>query len=100
MEAARLQVESTATAAATTAKPANRQIQLIQKPHSSAGDGYCLIEEMGLIDDKLTYNAIVVSAQPFFSITLLPILRPLYMNYVMALASSGSAHTCTRVKKS
>ena len=33
---------------------------LISKPLGSAGDGYCLTEEMGLADNKLTYNAIVV----------------------------------------
>ena len=43
------------------------QVPLIPKPRGSAGDGYCLIEEMGLVDDKLTYNAIVV-CDPDFSI--------------------------------
>ena len=34
---------------------------LIPKPLGSAGDGYRLIDEMGLKDDKISYNAIVVS---------------------------------------
>ena len=54
--------------AAAAAVPNNRgmsmatqsQEPLIHKPRGSAGDGYCLIEEMGLVDDKLAYNAIVV----------------------------------------
>ena len=29
--------------------------------HPSAGDGYCLKEEMGLENNKLSYNAVVVS---------------------------------------
>ena len=68
-QAARQQAESTATAAVAataSAEPANRQLPLIRKPHGSAGDGYRLIEEMGLADDKLTYNAIVVSIVPDF----------------------------------
>lgn len=34
----------------------------IPKPLGSAGDGYNLVTEMGLRDDKLSYNAIVVSS--------------------------------------
>ena len=55
-------------AAAAAAVPNNRgmstatqsQEPLIHKPRGSAGDEYCLIEEMGLVDNKLAYNAIVV----------------------------------------
>ena len=41
----------------------DHQSYLIPKPLGSAGDGYCIIEEMGLGDDKLTYNAIVLSVE-------------------------------------
>lgn len=69
-QAARQQAESdaAAAAAAAAATAANNNllnsgadIRLIPKPRGSPGDGYCLIEEMGLETDKLSYNAIVVS---------------------------------------
>ena len=68
-QAARQLAESNAAAAAAAAATAivshplngmEQSLALIPKPRGSAGDGYCLIQEMGLEADKITYNAIVV----------------------------------------
>ena len=60
-QAARQEAEAaTATALQVVREPVVQQIRVIPKPRGSAGDGYCLIDEMGLADDKLAYNAIVV----------------------------------------
>ena len=66
-QAARQEAEAaTATALSAVREPANHQVATIPKPRGSAGDGYCLIDEMGLTDDKLAYNAIVVSESTQF----------------------------------
>ena len=62
---ARQLAESNATSAAAANSVLNstlsdHQIRLIPKPLGSAGDCYCLIEEMGLVNNKPSYNAIVV----------------------------------------
>ena len=49
-----------AAASATGAGSDTQRTAIIAKPRGSAGDGYCLIEKMGLSNDKLSYNAIVV----------------------------------------
>ena len=61
-QAARQRAESNAAAAAACNSLASTEqsVALIPKPRGSAGDGYCLIQRMGLEGDKLTYNAIVV----------------------------------------
>ena len=64
-QSARQQAEASAAAATNqnrnTAGAASENFQtLTPKPRGSAGDGFRLIEEMGLGTDKLTYNAIVV----------------------------------------
>ena len=65
-QAARQQAESNAAAvAAAHNNNAPLYSQLIPKPRGSAGDGYRLIEEMGLENEKLSYNAVVVSPYLF-----------------------------------
>ena len=62
-QVARQQAESNAA----THTNSVADIQLVPKPCGSAGDGYCLIEEMGLENEKLSYNAVVVShLLPYF----------------------------------
>ena len=57
-QAARLLAENAASSANSAG---SERGTLIAKPRGSAGDGYCLIDKMGLAGDKLSYNAIVVS---------------------------------------
>ena len=68
-QAARQEAEAAAATASSVARePVVQQVRVISKPRGLAGDGYCLIDEMGLTDDKLAYNAIVVRENLHFLI--------------------------------
>ena len=101
-QAARQQAESNAAATAAARNIAALDSQLIPKPRGLAGDGYCLIEEMGLENEKLCYNAVIVSFY-FFIILYLSyfflLSRLRYTSCVTAQASIGSAHICGRAKR-
>lgn len=64
-QAARRLAEASAAANNVTTNTSDvltsQQAALVRKPLGSAGDGYSLLQTMGLENDKLTYNAIVVS---------------------------------------
>ena len=106
-EVARKQTEATAAAFMTSvhafSSDSNEQVTLISKPRGSAGDGYRLIEEMGLTDDKITYNAIIVSVSIIFSFfqdySYAYIARLRYMSSAMELDWIGITLTHVRVKR-
>ena len=94
-----MQAETQAATASNAGS--DNQRTTIAKPRGSAGDGYCLIDKMGLSNDKLSYNAIVVCY--FIHINFVVIcsfcsLR--YMSSALAPDLNGRLLTLVKTKKS
>ena len=62
--------------------------RLIPKPPGSAGDGYCLIERMEMVNDKAAYNAIVVR------MTLVPLASLQIPHFELRLCSNHTDTLC------